>query len=227
VSQLSTRLGLRALSVGLMILALIGGVALGVNRQSQRSSDQQYSDALREQNELYRLKADLNDYREATAGQRDAQADAQAKANAAAAAAASAAAAADAAARKNADAASRGGGRTPAPFGPIASSCSAYTGNKAIGCTLVLQWGWDLKQMACLDPLFAHESGWNEKAKNKSSGAYGIPQALPASKMAVYGNDYLTNPATQIKWGLDYVKKRYTTPCNAWNTWNSRSPHWY
>jgi hypothetical protein len=81
--------------------------------------------------------------------------------------------------------------------------------------------------MACLEPLYTHESGWYEKARNKSSGSYGIPQALPASKMAAYGSDYLTNPATQIKWGLDYIKNRYKTPCNAWSLWNSRSPHWY
>jgi Transglycosylase SLT domain len=209
----------------MLILALVGGVALGVNRQMQQESDRDYASSQMEQDEIRELKANLSEYNKVTAGQRSAQADAQAKANAAAAAAAQAAAAADAAARASA-AASRSTTR-PAPFGPIASSCTEYTGNKAIGCTLVLQWGWDLTQMACLDPLWMHESGWNEKAKNKSSGSYGIPQALPASKMAAYGADYLTNPATQIKWGLDYIKNRYTTPCNAWNTWNARSPHWY
>jgi hypothetical protein len=226
VARLWTRLGVRCLSVGMLLLAVPGGVALGVDRQTQRTNDLAYQGSVQEQDELRELKARLADFNRATAGQRDAQADAQAKANAAAQSAAASAQAADAAARASAAAASRSAPR-PVPFGPIAASCTDYTGNKAIGCTLVLQWGWDLKQMACLDPLWMHESGWNEKAKNRSSGSYGIPQALPASKMAAYGSDYLVNPATQIKWGLDYIKGRYTTPCNAWSLWNSRSPHWY
>jgi len=69
--------------------------------------------------------------------------------------------------------------------------------------------------------------GWNEKAGNPSSGAYGIPQSLPASKMASAGSDYRTNPATQIKWGLSYIQGRYQNPCNAWALWQSRNPHWY
>ncbi len=206
------------------MLGLIGGVALGVNRQEQRTSDEAYRTALQEQGEMRDLKAQQNAFHKATAGQRDAQSDAQAKANAAAVAAAAAAAAADAAARSSG--ASRGSTRTPA-FGPIPTSCAEYTGNRAIGCALMLQWGYGLDQMACLEPMWTKESGWYEKSKNKSSGSYGIPQALPASKMAAYGSDYLTNPATQIKWGLDYIKNRYQTPCNAWTLWQSRSPHWY
>jgi hypothetical protein len=79
--------------------------------------------------------------------------------------------------------------------------------------------------MNCLVPLWTKESHWNEKSKNTSSGAYGIPQALPASKMAVYGADYLTNPVPQIKWGLNYIKGRYTSPCGAWTFWQSHG--WY
>src|SRR5882762_2676394 len=70
-------------------------------------------------------------------------------------------------------------------------------------------------------------SGWSQFAKNPSSGAYGIPQALPASKMASSGSDWLTNPATQINWGLNYIRGRYGSPSNAYGTWLNRSPHWY
>ena len=76
------------------------------------------------------------------------------------------------------------------------------------------------KQWRCLDELWDRESSWrtNKKAwraKNRSSGAYGIPQALPARKMYTAGLDAMTNPITQINWGLDYIKSRYKTPCNA------------
>jgi soluble lytic murein transglycosylase-like protein len=67
-----------------------------------------------------------------------------------------------------------------------------------------------------VDKLFTKESGWNPKARNKSSGAFGIAQALPGSKMATEGADWETNPVTQIKWGLTYIKTRYRTPCAAW-----------
>lgn len=70
-------------------------------------------------------------------------------------------------------------------------------------------------QWQCLEQTWTKESGWQYDAEN-ASGAYGIPQALPASKMASAGPDYLTNPATQIKWGLGYISQVYGTPCNAW-----------
>ncbi|MQA98167.1 MAG: hypothetical protein GEV11_27480 [Streptosporangiales bacterium] len=89
--------------------------------------------------------------------------------------------------------------------------------------------GWTGAEWECLDELWFHESGWNHRAKNPSSGAYGIPQSLPATKMGTEGADWATNPATQIKWGLKYIKGRpdYGTPCKAWSLWQSRSPHWY
>lgn len=88
--------------------------------------------------------------------------------------------------------------------------------------------GWGPDQMdGCLVPLWNGESGWRWNALNRSSGAYGIPQALPASKMASYGSDYQTNAATQIDWGLAYIDDVYGSPCAAWSKWNSRSPHWY
>ena len=69
------------------------------------------------------------------------------------------------------------------------------------------------------------ESGWNPSAQNASSGAYGIPQSLPGSKMASAGADWATNPATQIKWGLGYIQDRYGSPCGAWG--HSESYGWY
>lgn len=85
--------------------------------------------------------------------------------------------------------------------------------------------GFDSGQMRCLDPLWKKESGWNHKASNPSSGAYGIPQALPGPKMASEGADWKTNPVTQIKWGLKYIKGRYGTPCAAWA--HSQDVGWY
>ena len=70
-------------------------------------------------------------------------------------------------------------------------------------------------QWECLDELWQKESSWQYDAEN-ASGAYGIPQALPASSMATVGSDYLTDPTTQIKWGLGYISQTYGTPCNAW-----------
>lgn len=65
------------------------------------------------------------------------------------------------------------------------------------------------KQWKCLEQLWTRESHWNYKARNKHGGAYGIPQAYPAKKLAKYGKDWKTNPATQIQWGLDYINNRY------------------
>jgi hypothetical protein len=81
------------------------------------------------------------------------------------------------------------------------------------------------KQFSCLLKLWNKESGWNHTALNRSSGAYGIPQALPGSKMASAGDDWRTNPITQVKWGIKYVNGRYGSPCGAWNFWQSH--HWY
>ena len=77
-------------------------------------------------------------------------------------------------------------------------------------------------QFSCLDNIWTRESGWNYQAEN-ASGAFGIPQALPGSKMASAGADWQTNPATQIKWGLGYIKSIYGTPCNAWAFWQGHS----
>lgn len=92
---------------------------------------------------------------------------------------------------------------------------------------LLGEFGFGDGQWGCLEQLWVGESGWNYQAENSSSGAYGIPQSLPGSKMASFGDDWRTNPVTQIRWGLDYIKKSYGTPCNALDLWNSRYPHWY
>lgn len=113
--------------------------------------------------------------------------------------------------------------QTPMPDVP--SSCDEYSGNRALGCAILLEVGFGLDQMGCLDALWTHESNWRENAHNSSSGAHGIPQAVPASKMAVYGEDYLTNPVPQIRWGLDYIRNRYDTPCGAWSYWQAHG--WY
>jgi len=82
---------------------------------------------------------------------------------------------------------------------------------------MLASYGWNnTTQWTCLYNLWQRESTWNVYADNLSSGAYGIPQSLPASKMAMFGSDYLTDPVTQIKWGLWYINGTYGTPCNAW-----------
>jgi flagellar biosynthesis GTPase FlhF len=80
-------------------------------------------------------------------------------------------------------------------------------------------------QFQCFSQIVKRESGWNYTASNASSGAYGLVQALPGSKMASAGADWRTNPATQIKWGLGYMNSRYGSPCGAWTFWQSH--HWY
>ena len=90
---------------------------------------------------------------------------------------------------------------------------------QSIAYNMMSSFGFDPKtQFGCLDNIYTRESGWRYNAEN-ASGAYGIPQALPGSKMASAGADWQTNPATQIKWGLGYIKSIYGTPCNAWSFW--------
>lgn len=96
---------------------------------------------------------------------------------------------------------------------------------KGIARVLMGPYGWGEDQFSCLESLWQKESGWNPRAHNASSGAHGIPQALPGSKMASAGADWATNPATQITWGLEYIKGRYGTPCGAWS--HSRARGWY
>lgn len=133
--------------------------------------------------------------------------------------------AAEAKAQAEREAAAQASAQRSAPS--AASGPSKYSGGDARGIArdMVAQRGWGGDQFSCLDSLWQRESGWNYRAQNPSSGAYGIPQALPGSKMASAGGDWQTNPATQIAWGLSYIEGRYGTPCGAWG--HSQSHGWY
>lgn len=89
----------------------------------------------------------------------------------------------------------------------------------------LLATGFEDDEFACLVNLWDRESKWNVHAENPTSGAYGIPQALPGNKMAVIADDWRDNPKTQIRWGLSYIKSRYSTPCRAWQ--HSEETGWY
>jgi hypothetical protein len=97
--------------------------------------------------------------------------------------------------------------------------------NRGLGYHLMIEFGWPATEWPALDALWARESGWNQYAENRSSGAYGIPQSLPAGKMAAVGPDWKTNPETQIRWGLAYIGARYGSPKAAWA--HSEKFGWY
>lgn len=96
---------------------------------------------------------------------------------------------------------------------------------RSVGRLLAADRGWGEQQYDCLNSLWTKESGWRWNADNPGSDAYGIPQALPGSKMSSVGSDWATNPITQINWGLSYIANRYGTPCSAWS--QSRAANWY
>jgi hypothetical protein len=150
---------------------------------------------------------------------------------------AAAARAAQAAARPAAQSPARSPGQSPArssgqpaatqptqaataPPAPAASGSP-----QQVAEAMLAGFGWSSGQFSCLDPLWAHESGWSVTAYNAGSGAYGIPQALPGSKMASAGPDWQTGAATQIKWGLEYIKDTYGSPCAAWD--HEQATGWY
>jgi hypothetical protein len=110
-------------------------------------------------------------------------------------------------------------------FGVPATGTPNPGSAQAIARDLVLAGGMDEGEYQCLHALWAKESGWNHFAQNRSSGAYGIPQALPGAKMASAGEDWATNPETQIRWGLGYIDARYGSPCAAWQ--HSQQKNWY
>lgn len=95
---------------------------------------------------------------------------------------------------------------------------------RSVARVLLADRGW-ADQFGCLDSLWTKESGWDHTATNPSSGAYGIPQSLPAGKMAAAGADWRTNPVTQMRWGLDYIDAAYGSPCAAWR--QSQAVNWY
>jgi hypothetical protein len=223
----------RTASVGLLVVGLSGGVYLGKDRDVQQQSDTSQLVMQANAEEISLLKERQADHAAARAYRRSAEDAAAAKAAVEAKAAASKAhtlekkAIAAAAAEKKAEAAKKAteSGGAVAYTGDIPSSCSEFSGSRGVGCALMLDAGFEIDQFPCLDKLWKRESGWNYKATNTGSGAYGIPQALPGSKMASVASDWKTNPATQIKWGLNYIEGRYNTPCGAWN--HSESVGWY
>ncbi|MDH6577359.1 transglycosylase SLT domain-containing protein [Kitasatospora sp. MAP5-34] len=102
----------------------------------------------------------------------------------------------------------------------IASAATPASSAQALAAQIV-----PANQLASFKQIVSHESSWNTTATNGSSGAYGLVQALPGSKMASAGADWKTNPATQIKWGLKYMDERYGSPNAAWAFWQTH--HWY
>ncbi len=248
MNRLYGQVGVRVAAVGMLLAGVAGGVYLGRDQEVQQQSAQVSLVVQADAAELDLLKERHAQHAAARAPQRKAEADAAAKATREAKAAASKArklekaalkkkaeAAAAAKAKKEAAEAEAeaeddngdddGGSPSKGFTGPIPSSCGEYSGNRKIGCAILLNKGFGLSQMPCLDKLWKKESGWNHKAVNRSSGAYGIPQAYPGNKMCSVGSDWRTNPATQIKWGLGYIKGRYGNPCGAWS--HSQSRGWY
>ncbi len=132
-------------------------------------------------------------------------------------------------------AAQQAAARTAARQAPVQQAASRQTASTAapaasgspqsIATAMLGSFGWSSSQMSCLQPLWAGESGWSVTASNPSTGAYGIPQAMPGSKMASAGPDWQTNAATQIRWGLGYIKSTYGSPCAAWS--HEQSAGWY
>ena len=118
-----------------------------------------------------------------------------------------------------------GGSSTPAPAASASGDGTTPEGAQAIARGMMGSYGWGDGEFSCLQSLWNRESGWNYQAENASSGAYGIPQALPGSKMSSVSGDWATNPTTQITWGLGYIQGRYGTPCSAWA--HSESVGWY
>ncbi len=153
----------------------------------------------------------------------EAAAAAQAAAEAAAAAQAAAEAAAAAAAAE-AEASSSSSSSSSSSVPSVDVNVDPASAQGIARSMMAANYGWGDDQFACLVSLWNRESGWRVNAAN-SSGAYGIPQALPGSKMASAGADWQTNPATQIAWGLGYIAGRYSNPCGAWG--HSESNGWY
>jgi hypothetical protein len=101
--------------------------------------------------------------------------------------------------------------------GAAGGSATPSGSPQQIAMGMLGSYGWSSGEFGCLQSLWDAESGWNPTASNPTSGAYGIPQALPGSKMASAGADWQTNPATQIRWGLGYIQQVYGSPCGAWS----------
>jgi hypothetical protein len=109
--------------------------------------------------------------------------------------------------------------------GPAKAKQPTPENPREIAMRMLPDYGWDASSFSCLDELWVGESNWDVHAENPTSGAYGIPQALPASKMASAGTDWETNAATQIEWGLGYIRDVYGDPCSA-NSFKQAN-NWY
>jgi hypothetical protein len=220
----------------LLVLGVVGGVYLGQGREVQQQSAEAQLVVQADADEMQLLKDRHSEHAAARAWRSEAEGDAAAKAAVEAKAAATKArkleqkviekkaAEKKAAEAKKAGSSSSGGASVPFT-GPIPESCDEFSGNRAVGCALMLKAGFGIDQFPCLNKLWNKESNWRHTASNPSSGAYGIPQALPGSKMGSAGSDWRSNPATQIKWGLGYIEGRYGSPCKAWS--HSQSVGWY
>ncbi|MFD9812992.1 lytic transglycosylase domain-containing protein [Streptomyces sp. NPDC059080] len=189
--------------------ATIADLPAGQQAQVQTASLTQQADAQSTQADAAALKSAQESARKAAAQtakeKKDAADEAKAKA------------AAEAREKKKLEA-SRSAARDASDF--VAKGSYTVAETQAIARQMV-----PADQFQCFSNIVNHESTWNYRATNASSGAYGLVQALPASKMASAGADWQTNPATQIKWGLNYMNGKYGSPCGAWSFWQANS--WY
>ncbi|WP_446218346.1 aggregation-promoting factor C-terminal-like domain-containing protein [Micromonospora sp. IBHARD004] len=226
MSRLWSRFGARTAAVALLSVGVAGGFYLGEDRETQQQGLTAQVGLEVDQAEYAYQRDRQADHRMDSATQRAAEYQAKLRAAAAAKEAADRAREAEAAAASRKKAREAAAATVAKPYdGPIPASCEEFSGNRAIGCAIMLDEGFGIDQFPCLDKLWTKESGWNHKAYNSGSGAYGIPQALPGSKMGTVADDWKTNPATQIKWGLGYIEGRYDDPCGAWA--HSQSTGWY
>ncbi|SCE73974.1 lytic transglycosylase domain-containing protein [Micromonospora mirobrigensis] len=240
MSRLWSRFGARTAAVALLSVGVAGGFYLGEDREVQQQGLTEQVGFQVDRTEYAYQHGRQAEHRVDLAKQRAAEYQARLRATAAAKEAAERAREAEVAAasrkkdreeaaaaeaKKKAEEAAAKAAETKPYDGPIPASCNEYSGNRAVGCALMLSDGFGIDQFPCLDKLWTKESGWNHKAYNSSSGAYGIPQALPGSKMGSVADDWKTNPATQIKWGLGYIEGRYDNPCGAWS--HSQNNGWY
>ncbi|TCB99836.1 lytic transglycosylase domain-containing protein [Micromonospora zingiberis] len=223
MSRLWSRFAARGVAVVLLSGGVAGGFYLSEERQTSRPDPgAQVAGSVTQIDVDYRQEQQVSRQVRAV---REQAAEAKKRARAAAEKARKAE---EAARRKAAEekAAKEAAARALKPYdGPIPESCEEYSGNRKTGCALMIDAGFGIDQFPCLDKLWNKESGWNPRAHNNSSGAHGIPQARPGNKMATVGSDRETNPVTQIKWGLGYIKGRYGTPCKAWT--HSQNTGWY
>jgi hypothetical protein len=243
VNSLVGRYGVRSAALAVLMAGVGGGVYLSQDRaQADDSAAAQAAWEANRAEELY-LKDRHREYTELTASMHDSsRVAAERAAKTAEDEAKRARAANDAVTRKKKEEQQRAAANAQAkedeekdkekantaikPYdGPVPSSCASYSGHRKTGCSVMVGQGFAVSEFGCLDKLWTRESGWNPKADNPTSEAYGIAQANPGSKMASVAADWQTNPVTQVIWGLGYIKGRYSTPCAALT--HSNNAGWY